>query len=122
MTIINLSIPILLLGCGDAGAFAVRLGADADIPEGLRCGWIEAIAIASPAATARPGALVLVEFQPEARRPPALRRWPVDEPEAMRVSMVLAWWAVTDAGRLAEERQAAALRSAGEQVNSSTKR
>lgn len=39
----------------------------------------------------------------------------------MRVSTVLAWWAVTDAGRLAEERRAAALRSAGEQVNLNTK-
>ncbi len=110
MTLIDLSIPILLLGCGEAGAFAVRMDGSADVPEGLRGGWIEATVIVSPAAIAGPGALVLIEFQPEAKRPPALRCWPVDEPEAMRISPVLAWWAVTEAGRLAEERQVAALR------------
>lgn len=93
MTRLECSVPRALLRCDDPDAFAIRLGAGDrfDLEPCARS------LIVSPATPARPGAPVLVEFQPETGRTPEVRRWPIDDPEAMRVSSIVGWFATFDA-------------------------
>lgn len=92
MTRLECTVPRALLECDDPDAFVVRLAGGAALPIEPRAHTL----IVSPGAVARCGAPVLVEWQPETRRPPEVRHWPVDEPEAMRVSAIVGYLATFD--------------------------